>query len=85
MPLDAVSIESGVDGSYVVRKPFRSVTPFRWMVRLANWSVRPESATCGQPIHFNLTAPGHKQIVTHLFRHGDQYLDADAVFAVKNH
>ena len=30
-----------------------------------------------------LTAPGHKQIVTHLFQHGDQYLDTDAVFAVK--
>jgi hydroxyquinol 1,2-dioxygenase len=34
-------------------------------------------------IHFNLTAPGHKRVVTHLFQHGDRYIDTDAVFAVK--
>ena len=34
-------------------------------------------------IHFALTAPQHKHIVTHLFQDGDKYLANDAVFAVK--
>ena len=34
-------------------------------------------------IHFALSAPRHKHIVTHLFQDGDQYLASDAVFAVK--
>jgi hydroxyquinol 1,2-dioxygenase len=34
-------------------------------------------------LHFLLSASEHEQLVTHLFVKGDQYLDADAVFAVK--
>ena len=34
-------------------------------------------------LHFVLSAPGHERLVTHLFVSGDPYLDADAVFAVK--
>jgi hydroxyquinol 1,2-dioxygenase len=34
-------------------------------------------------IHFDLSAPGHKHIVTHLFQDGDEYLSTDAVIAVK--
>ncbi len=35
-------------------------------------------------VHFMIMAPGHETLVTHMFVDGDQYLDSDAVFAVKN-
>jgi hydroxyquinol 1,2-dioxygenase len=31
-----------------------------------------------------IVADGHETLVTHVFVDGDQYLDSDAVFAVKN-
>ena len=34
-------------------------------------------------LHFMISAPGHEQLVTHIFVDGDQYLDSDAVFGVK--
>lgn len=34
-------------------------------------------------IHFHLTAPGYHGVVTHLFQRGDQYIDTDVVFGVK--
>ncbi|HTC34149.1 MAG TPA: intradiol ring-cleavage dioxygenase [Bryobacteraceae bacterium] len=35
-------------------------------------------------VHFMIIAEGHETLVTHVFVDGDQYLDSDAVFAVKN-
>lgn len=34
-------------------------------------------------VHFMVTAPGHRTLVTHIFAAGDPYLDDDAVFGVK--
>jgi len=34
-------------------------------------------------LHFWISAPGYKPLVTHLFRRGGKYLDSDAVFGVK--
>ena len=34
-------------------------------------------------VHFMISAPGYKKLVTHLFLKGDKYLESDAVFAVK--
>ena len=34
-------------------------------------------------IHFMISAPGYRTLVTHLFMDGDKYLDSDAVFGVK--
>ena len=34
-------------------------------------------------LHFAINAPGYKQLITHLFTSGDEYLDSDAVFGVK--
>jgi protocatechuate 3,4-dioxygenase beta subunit len=34
-------------------------------------------------IHFMISAPGYRTLVTHLFMDGDEYLDSDAVFGVK--
>jgi protocatechuate 3,4-dioxygenase beta subunit len=35
-------------------------------------------------IHFMISAPGYRRLVTHLFVEGDQYLESDAVFGVKD-
>src|SRR5258705_6086435 len=34
-------------------------------------------------IHFMISAPGYRTLVTHLFIEGDEYLESDAVFGVK--
>src|SRR5262245_18512239 len=34
-------------------------------------------------IHFRVAAPGYEPVTTHVFAAGDRYLDADAVFGVK--
>lgn len=35
-------------------------------------------------VHFMIEAPGFQKLVTHVFAEGDQYLDSDVVFGVKN-
>lgn len=35
-------------------------------------------------LHFKVDAPGHRTLITHIFVAGDDYLDRDAVFGVKN-
>jgi hydroxyquinol 1,2-dioxygenase len=35
-------------------------------------------------IHFMVTAPGYSRLITHVFAAGDEYLDKDAVFGVKD-
>ena len=35
-------------------------------------------------IHFMVQAPGFRKLVTHIFARGDQYLDSDVVFGVKD-
>ena len=35
-------------------------------------------------VHFMIAAPGHETLVTHVFVAGDQYLDSDVVFGVKD-
>ena len=34
-------------------------------------------------IHFIVTAPGHRSLTTHIFVAGSEYIESDAVFAVK--
>jgi hydroxyquinol 1,2-dioxygenase len=34
-------------------------------------------------LHFMVTAPGYRRLVTHIFASGDEYIDRDAVFGVK--
>ncbi|MDE2361513.1 MAG: hydroxyquinol 1,2-dioxygenase [Hyphomicrobiales bacterium] len=34
-------------------------------------------------VHFRIAAPGHHDLVTHVFVRGDKYLDSDVVFGVK--
>lgn len=35
-------------------------------------------------VHFMISAPGYEKLTTHVFVDGDQYLDSDAVFGVKD-
>jgi catechol 1,2-dioxygenase len=35
-------------------------------------------------IHFMISAPGYETLITHIFVEGDEWLDSDAVFGVKN-
>jgi hydroxyquinol 1,2-dioxygenase len=35
-------------------------------------------------VHFMISAPGYKPVITHVFAGGDPYLDTDAVFGVKS-
>ncbi|MDB5363531.1 MAG: hydroxyquinol 1,2-dioxygenase [Rhodospirillales bacterium] len=35
-------------------------------------------------VHFMIAAPGHETLVTHVFAAGDEYLDSDVVFGVKD-
>jgi protocatechuate 3,4-dioxygenase beta subunit len=35
-------------------------------------------------VHFMISAPGYRTLVTHLFFEGDEYLESDAVFGVKH-
>jgi hydroxyquinol 1,2-dioxygenase len=35
-------------------------------------------------LHFMISAPGYRRLITHVFRNGDRYLDSDAVFGVRS-
>jgi hydroxyquinol 1,2-dioxygenase len=35
-------------------------------------------------VHFKISAPGYRTLITHIFAAGDKYLDGDAVFGVKD-
>jgi hydroxyquinol 1,2-dioxygenase len=34
-------------------------------------------------LHFMVTAPGYRTLITHIFVRGNEYLESDAVFGVK--
>ena len=72
------------DGSFLIR----TVTPIGYTI--------PMDGTVGElmqrtdishyrpaHIHFLVEAPGYHRIITHLFQRGDQYLDMDVVYGVK--
>jgi hydroxyquinol 1,2-dioxygenase len=75
---------SAPDGSYVVRTvaPIGYTVPMdgtvgELMLRTTISHMRPAH------IHFHLAAPGYHPVTTHLFQRGDQYIDTDVVFGVK--
>lgn len=78
-------VHTAADGSY----RFRTVKPVSYAVpvdgpvgqlldKLGRHPYRPAH------IHFIVSAPGYKPVVTQLFTEGDEYLESDAVFGVKN-
>jgi hydroxyquinol 1,2-dioxygenase len=72
------------DGSFVIR----TVAPIAYTI--------PMDGTVGElmnrtnishmrpaHIHFAVSAPGYEELITHLFRRGDEYIETDVVYAVK--
>ena len=75
---------TGPDGRYAIRtvSPIGYTIPMdgtvgELMERTRISHMRPAH------IHFAVSAPGYKPVTTHLFRRGDQYIETDVVFGVK--
>lgn len=72
------------DGSFAVR----TVVPIAYTVPMdgtVGELINHTNISHMRPahIHFAVKAPGYRGVVTHLFRRGDQYLDSDVVYGVK--
>jgi hydroxyquinol 1,2-dioxygenase len=75
---------TGPDGKFVIR----TVAPISYSIPMdgsVGELVQRAAVSHMRPahIHFHLQAPGHHPVITHLFRAGDDYLDSDVVFGVK--
>ncbi|MFF2318333.1 dioxygenase [Arthrobacter sp. NPDC058097] len=67
---------------------FRSVVPMYYPIPTDGPVGELLEATKRHPyrpahIHFLVTAPGYRELTTHIFIGGSDYIDSDAVFAVK--
>ncbi|ASN20156.1 dioxygenase family protein [Arthrobacter sp. YN] len=67
---------------------FRSVIPMHYPIPTDGPVGELLKATSRHPyrpahIHFLVTAPGFRELTTHIFIAGSDYIDSDAVFAVK--
>ena len=77
-------LQSGPDGRFEFRSvlaesyPIPHDGPVGQLLRAtARHAWRPAH------LHFMIVADGYEPLVTHVFRRGDQYLDSDAVFGVR--
>jgi catechol 1,2-dioxygenase len=75
---------TGADGRYAFRgiKPVSYPIPDdgpvgKMLAALGRHPWRPAH------MHFMITAPGYRRLITHIFVAGDRYLESDAVFGVK--
>ncbi len=78
-------VHTAADGSYQLRtlKPVSYAVPVdgpvgQLLEKLGRHPYRPAH------IHFIVSAPGYKPVVTQIYTEGDEYLESDAVFGVKN-
>jgi catechol 1,2-dioxygenase len=67
---------------------FRTVVPSHYPIPTDGPAGALLNATKRHPyrpahIHFIVTAPGHRELTTHIFVAGSPYIESDAVFAVK--
>jgi hydroxyquinol 1,2-dioxygenase len=72
------------DGSFAVR----TVVPIAYTVPMdgtVGELINHTNISHMRPahIHFAVNAPGYRGVVTHLFRRGDDYLESDVVYGVK--
>ncbi|NOW48890.1 catechol 1,2-dioxygenase [Novosphingobium sp. SG751A] len=79
------SLNSRDDGSYA----FETVMPVCYPIPMdgpVGGLLRALGRSPWRPahIHFMITAPGHRRLVTHLFLADDPHLQSDAVFGVKD-
>lgn len=77
-------LQSQPDGSFW----FHSVVPEAYSIPTDGPVGQLLNATERSPwrpahLHFRIRAQGYRTLVTHIFRDGDQYLDSDAVFGVR--
>ena len=75
---------SNPDGSYSVR----TVAPIGYTIPMdgpVGELMNKTKISHMRPahIHFHIAAPGYKSVTTHLFQRGDQYINTDVVFGVK--
>jgi hydroxyquinol 1,2-dioxygenase len=75
---------SGPDGRF----HFRSIVAEAYPIPDDGPVGRMLRATSRHPwrpahLHFMIKAEGYETLITHVFRHGDPYLDSDAVFGVR--
>ena len=77
-------LRTGADGAYhfLTVKPVSYPVPTdgpvgRMLLALGRHPYRPAH------LHFIVSAPGFETLTTHIFVRGDEYLDSDAVFGVK--
>ena len=75
---------TGADGSYVIK----TVAPIGYTIPMdgtVGELMKRTNISHMRPahIHFHLRAPGYHQVITHLFQRGDQYIDTDVVYGVK--
>lgn len=75
---------TGPDGTYKIR----TVVPIAYTIPMdgtVGELMRRTEISHMRPahIHFHVTAPGHHEVMTHLFERGDRYIDSDVVFGVK--
>ena len=84
--------EANLRGKYTTdeegRYAIRTIVPTSYPIPTDGPVGRLMEATGRHPfrpahVHFMISAPGCKTLVTHVFRSGDEYLDSDAVFGVK--
>lgn len=90
---------SGEEAEFVARARFRTDEAGRfhfWSIKPAAYPI-PHDGPVGKMleaqgrhpwrpahVHFMIAAPGQETLVTHVFVAGDEYLDSDAVFGVKD-
>jgi hydroxyquinol 1,2-dioxygenase len=77
--------KSQADGSYSVR----TVAPISYTIPMdgpvgAFFNRTDMSHMRPAHIHFAVSAPGHHYLVTHLFQKGDEYINNDVVYGVKD-
>lgn len=77
--------ETDADGRFW----FKSIKPVAYPIPYDGPVGKMLKATGRHPyrpahIHYMISAPGYETLITHVFVSGDEYLDSDAVFAVKD-
>jgi hydroxyquinol 1,2-dioxygenase len=85
---DAMNLRGIFRADGAGRFHFRCVTPTHYPIPHDGPVGRMLAATGRHPmrpphLHFWISAPGYKPLITHLFVKGGRYLDSDAVFGVK--
>ncbi len=83
-PWGRAVLTTGADGEY----SFWSVLPVDYPIPQDGTAIRMLRATTGRSwrpahLHFRIQAPGHRQLITHIFDKNSKNLDGDAVFGVR--